>query len=206
MQAGLTAHEALQKLLAEDDERTSRQIGLVDTQGNAATYTGKACHAWAGELTSNGYAIQGNILTGAEVIQAMESAFNNTVGNLPTRLHAALMAGDRAGGDRRGRQSAAILVVKPQGGYGGFNDRWVDYRVDDHNDPVTRLSELLKLHDLYFGKSPLEDQIFLPGEKLIKLQTIMKRLGYYSGPQRGVYDPATRTALETFIGNENFEE
>ena len=150
--------------------------------------------------------MQGNILTGAEVVQAMARTFEESHGPLYRRLHAALLAGDRAGGDRRGRQSAAILVVKPEGGYGGFNDYWVDYRVDDHPDPVPRLGELLDLFELYFGASPPEDRLPLRGDTLRALQQMMTRLGHYHGPAHGELDAATRQALETWLGNENFEE
>ena len=111
-----------------------------------------------------------------------------------------------AGGDRRGRQSASILIVIPGAGYGGFNDRDVDYRVDDHPDPVKRLGELLELHELYFGKSSSSEQVVLKGEPLRQMQNLISRLGYYAGPIHGEYETATRHGLETFIGNENFEE
>jgi uncharacterized Ntn-hydrolase superfamily protein len=129
-----------------------------------------------------------------------------TKGLLPTRLHAALLAGDRAGGDRRGRQSAAIYVVKPKGGYGGYTDRWIDYRVDDHEDPVPRLGELLELHELYFGESQEKERAPLKGEPLRQLQEVLIRLDYIEGKADGTYDELTKTALRAFIGNENFEE
>lgn len=206
MKSGLSASEVLERLLADDPQVEHRQVGLVDAQGRSATFTGSECYEWAGGKTGEGYAIQGNILTGPEVVQAMEKAYLEDSGSFPWRLHGALFAGDRAGGDRRGRQSAAILVVKPGGGYGGFIDRWVDYRVDDHPDPVVRLGELLSLRDLYFEKSPKEDQVRLEGETLRRLQNILTRGGYYEGPEHGIYDSSTRTALEAMIGNENFEE
>jgi uncharacterized Ntn-hydrolase superfamily protein len=179
---------------------------MVDAQGRPATYTGSGCFQWAGGLTGEGYAIQGNILTGPDVVQAMEAAYLESGRSLPRRLYRALLAGDQAGGDRRGRQSAAIIVVKPQGGYGGFNDVWVDYRVDDHPDPVGRLGDLLDLHDLYFGSSPVEDQVALDGDPCKRLQEIMSRLQYYQGDATGVYDAETRKALGAFIGSENFED
>ena len=206
MESGVSARETLDRLITEDAERHSRQVGVVDLHGEAATYTGEACHAWAGGVTGTGFAIQGNILAGAHVVEAMAQAYTQTTGFFPFRLHSALLAGDRAGGDRRGRQSAAIYVVKAGGGYGGFNDRWVDYRVDDHPDPVIRLGELLHLHELYFGKSPADERVKLQGEVLSKLQRIMSQLGYYQGFPDGIYAEETRIALAQFIGNENFEE
>lgn len=206
MARGLSAREALAELLAADPESAKRQVGIVDRQGRAATFTGKSCFDWAGGLTGENFAAQGNILAGAGVVQAMADVFRKSEGNLARRLLDALRAGDDAGGDRRGKQSAAILVVKEGAGYGGFNDRWIDFRVDDHIEPVHRLGELLDLHDLYFEESPVEDRVRLFGEPLKNIQAILKRLDYYHGSQNGVYDPTTRTAFEAFIGNENFEE
>jgi uncharacterized Ntn-hydrolase superfamily protein len=203
---GLSAEETLVSLLADDLDREHRQVGIVDANGDSATFTGKSCFSWAGGLTGPGYAIQGNILANDQVAPAMQKSFLGSSGELPERLLLALLAGDRAGGDRRGRQSAAIYVVKPNGGYGGFIDRWIDYRVDDHEDPVIRLGELVELHHLYFGKSPEADRLVLNGEPLIKLQAILQRLNYYLGPLNGFLDEATRSALNFFIGNENFEE
>lgn len=204
--SGKSAQETLDELLAADPEREIRQVGLVDAQGKAATFTGKKCHDWAGGLTGAGYAIQGNILTGADVIQKMEATFLETEGDLPARLYAALYAGDRAGGDKRGRQAAAIYVAKPHGGYGGFLDRWIDYRVDDHLDPVPRLGELLELHELYMGNSPPEEWVKLEGEVLKDLQKIMAGLGYYQPDINGKYTPESAETLRSFMGNENFEE
>lgn len=207
MKAGASAQEALSQLIAADPQSAKRQVGMVDPRGGSATFTGSECFDWAGGLTGPGFAVQGNILADSQVVQAMADAFvKDPEQSLPWRLHAALLAGDRAGGDRRGRQSASILVVKSQGGYGGYNDRWIDYRVDDHADPVVRLGEILKLHDLYFGESSPGDQLVLSGVPLQVLQRLMDRLGLYTGPAHGIYDPPTRRSLETFIGNENFEE
>jgi uncharacterized Ntn-hydrolase superfamily protein len=206
MAEGASAEETLEKLLASDEQREIRQVGLVDARGNAVTFTGKKCHDWAGGLTGPGYAIQGNILTDANVVRKMEEAYLNSAGALPDKLYAALYAGDRAGGDKRGRQAAAIYVAKPKGGYGGFLDRWIDYRVDDHLDPVARLGELLELHALYMGKSPESERVSLQGEILKKLQRIMANLGYYSPKINGKYDDVTAEAVRSFLGNENFEE
>jgi uncharacterized Ntn-hydrolase superfamily protein len=116
------------------------------------------------------------------------------------------LAGDRAGGDRRGRQSAAIYVVKPKGGYSGYNDRWLDYRVDDHEDPVPRLGELLELHYLYFGKSPESERVILKGKHLKRVRAILIEQGYLKNHAAVKYDEVTRQAFSAFIGNENFEE
>ncbi len=178
MKKGVTASETLERLLDADQERELRQVGMVDPAGNAASFSGTKCMEWAGGTTGKNFAAQGNILTGPETIDAMVEAFLEAEGNLPTRLYQSLLAGDRAGGDRRGRQSAAILVVKESGGYGGYNDRWIDYRVDDHEDPVPQLSELIDMHELYFGESPESDQVEMAGDVLVSLQRIATKLGY----------------------------
>lgn len=206
MRSGLSAQETLERLLANDPDRDIRQVGLVDVQGKPATFTGRQCYEWAGGLSGEHYAVQGNILAGAGVIQAMAKAYEEAHSDFPARLYAALLAGDQAGGDRRGRQSAAIYVAKIGAGYGGFNDRWIDFRVDDHPDPVARLGELLTLHDLYFGRSEPADRLILGGKVLQNLQQIMQRLGYYRGAVDGEYKSDTRLALTAFIGNENFED
>ncbi len=197
---GLSAQETLERLLGDDVDKELRQIGLVDAMGGAATFSGSGCFSWAGGVAGEGYAIQGNILAGEQVVPAMENAFLNASGDLPTRLHTALLAGDRAGGDRRGRQSAAIYVVKPHAGYGGYLDRWLDYRVDDHEDPIPRLGELLEMHDLYFGKSPETERVEINGEVLQTLNRILTQAGYLKNGK------GFAEAFGEFIGNENFEE
>jgi uncharacterized Ntn-hydrolase superfamily protein len=206
MASGVSAVEALSRFLSNDEDREQRQVGLVDASGLAATFTGSGCFEWAGGLAGPGYAIQGNILSGQQVIDTMEKAFLESQGNLPFRLYAALLAGDRSGGDRRGRQSAAIYVAKPNGGYGGYTDRWIDYRVDDHENPVQRLGELLEMHELYFGVSDKNDRVPLKGEPVQQLQEMMIRQGYLAGSADGTFDELTKIALRTFTGNENFEE
>jgi uncharacterized Ntn-hydrolase superfamily protein len=200
MANGLSAPQTLQELLKDDPDRELRQIGLVDAKGESASFSGSGCFAWAGGIRGEGYAIQGNILASGRVVPAMERTFLKAKGNLPARLFAALLAGDRAGGDRRGRQSAAIYAVKPNGGYGGYLDRWIDYRVDDLEDPVPRLGELLELHELYFGKSPESDRLQIKGRVLNHLTTILRQEGYLNKENEFL------SAFKEFIGNENFEE
>ena len=206
LSSGLSAGETLARLLESDPEREHRQVGLVDAQGQSASFTGSGCFEWAGSLTGPGYAIQGNILRSSNVIAAMEQTFLQSPGDLPLRMQRALVAGDRAGGDRRGRQSAAIYIAKPGGGYGGFNDRWLDYRVDDHEDPIVRLGELIELHRLYFGKSAETDRVILEGENLRRVKRILRKLGYIDTSTTEEFDSLTQEALAEFIGNENFEE
>lgn len=200
MSQGVSAEETLARLLQDDQGRDLRQVGLVDANGKAATYTGQGCFPWAGGVSGRGYAIQGNILKSAKVVPAMEKAFLKTKGSFPQRLHAAVLAGDRAGGDKRGRQSAAMYIVKPKGGYGGFVDRWIDYRVDDHEDPVPRLGELLEMHELYFGKSPESERMPLKGKALKQITEILAQERYLKRGRN------FQDAFNEFIGNENFEE
>jgi len=200
MGTGLSAHETLDRLLEDDPDKELRQVGLVDAKGGSVTFTGSGCFGWAGGVSGKGYSIQGNILASGKVVPAMEKTFLKTKGNLPTRLHAALLAGDRAGGDKRGRQSAAIYVAKPKAGYGGYLDRWLDYRVDDHEDPVSRLGELLEMHELYFGKSAEADRVEIHGKVQEQVTAILVEQGYLKNGRQFM------DAFQEFIGNENFEE
>ena len=188
--SGMSAQQTLDALTSADELREQRQAGIVDRDGNAATFTGSQCNPWAGGRTGDGWAAQGNILTGPEVVDALAEAFESTTGPLALRLARALEAGDRAGGDRRGRQSAALLVVSQAGGYGGGSDVLVDLRVDDHPDPVPELLRLLDLHELYFGTP--EQVLPLEGELAREVADRLARLGHAS--------------LEDWAGVENFEE
>ena len=153
LRGGIPLELVSQAFAESDEQHDQRQYGLVDAHAHALTFTGAACHPWAGGRTGEGYAAQGNLLVGPEVVDALSETFEGTTGALAERLVAALKAGDAAGGDKRGRQSAALLVVREAGGYGGFNDRYLDLRVDDHPAPVGELGRLLELHALYFEAS-----------------------------------------------------
>jgi uncharacterized Ntn-hydrolase superfamily protein len=200
MATGLSAQEALERLFEDDSDKELRQVGLVDAKGGSATFSGTGCFAWAGGVSGKGYAIQGNILAGENIVPAMEETFLKAQGNLPTRLYTALLAGDRAGGDKRGRQSAAIYVVKAKAGYGGYLDRWLDYRVDDHEDPVPRLGQLLDMHELYFGKSQEDDRLEITDSIRDQINEILVQQRYLKDGKSFV------EAFKEFIGNENFEE
>lgn len=206
MEEGASAEDTLARLLANDDGRDHRQVGLVDRQGRAAAYTGAECHGWAGHLVGDGFTCQGNILAGAGVVDAMAAAFGRTQGELAERLVAALDAGQAAGGDRRGRQSAALYVARVGGSYGGLLDRYIDLRVDDHPDPIVELERLLRLHRFYLTR-PSDDQ-FVPIDATIarELQDTLRDFHYYTGATTGEYDDATRTALKEYGGVENLEE
>ena len=142
---GLTAQQVLDQLVADDDGRSQRQVGIIDANGNVANYTGDECMEWAGARSGENYSAQGNLLTGEAVVDAMAEAFEETDGELAEKLMAALIAGQEKGGDRRGQQAAALLVVRDDGGEGGFNDRYIDLRVDDHKQPIKELHRLLKI-------------------------------------------------------------
>ena len=196
---GRSAEDALRALVDADEGRDKRQLGVVDAEGRSATFTGAACSAWAGGRSGPGYAVQGNILTGPDVVEAMERAWLAGAGSpLPQRLLDALAAGDAAGGDRRGRQSAAMYVVRAEAGYGGADDVEVDLRVDDHPDPVTELGRLLELRELYFGSSDEASLLPLQGELADEVRGRLSALGYESA--------SLDEALEEWAGVENFEE
>jgi uncharacterized Ntn-hydrolase superfamily protein len=206
MRDGLSARDALAKLLADDADRDLRQVGLVDARGGAAAHTGPGCHGWAGHRVDDGFTCQGNILASQETVYAMAAAFIAAKGELSGRLVTALAAGEEAGGDRRGKQASALYVVRPKGGYGGMNDVLVDLRVDDHPEPVTELRRLLDLRNLYFGTSPAAEKVKIEGAVLADLQRLMVEKRFYRGDASGLWDEATEKALDAFVASENFEE
>lgn len=203
---GLSADATLEQLLADDEGRASRQVGIVGIDGPPATYTGDECFSWAGGRTGADYACQGNILVGEETVLAMAQAFEATGGPLCERLLAALAAGQQAGGDSRGQESAALLVVRQKSGYGGWNDRMIDLRVDDHPQPIQELQRLLQLHMLYFSRPDPHDMLPITQALASELQELLTRSGDYHAAITGTYDEATRQALRAFIGRENLEE
>lgn len=206
MNSGASAEAALQALLDADPAREDRQVGLVDASGRAASFTGKHCDDWAGSIVGPQFAIQGNLLVGRDTLDVMVGVFETAQGELADRLCQALLAGDQAGGDRRGKQSAALVVAKPNGGYGGFTDRYLDLRVDDHPQPVAELARLLKLHHLYRGQSLAQDKIKVQGRVAQDLQALLIKQGYLPGRPEAGLSPTARAALNKFIVTENLEE
>lgn len=200
LRSGVDAAGTVRGLTAADDGRASRQLGIVGPAGDGATFTGPDCHPWAGGAAGDGFAIQGNILAGPEVVAAMRQAFLDSAGEprFPRRLLAALKAGDDAGGDRRGRQSAAMFVVAKGLGYGGTSDVLLDLRVDDHPDPVTELARLLELHTLYFERPDPATLLDLTGDLAIEVRSRLASLGY------GADD--IDVALADWAGVANLEE
>lgn len=193
---GATAPVALQRMIEEDDKRDHRQLGMVDGEGSAATYTGTACLDWAGGVAEEGphggVAIQGNVLAGPEVVEEMKRAWDDSAGEpLARRLLAALAAGDAAGGDRRGRQSAALLVVSEGAGYAGLDDVAADLRVDDHPDPVAELGRLLDLNDFYLTASTEEEKVAITPELAAELDDLAHAAGHRD--------------LAAWVGTENYE-
>ncbi|HEX7592851.1 MAG TPA: DUF1028 domain-containing protein [Anaerolineae bacterium] len=206
LKQGLTPTQVGKKLVAADKNAVQRQFGIVDAKGRAFTYTGSGCYDWAGGVIGKHFAAQGNILAGAAVVDALARTFEATRGALAERLVAALAAGQVAGGDRRGQESAALLVVRAQGGYGGFNDRYIDLRVDDHPAPIDELKRLLDLHHLYLGKTDPNDVLPIDSNIARELQLMMQRRGYYAGALTGDWDATTQKAFRGFAGVENVED
>jgi uncharacterized Ntn-hydrolase superfamily protein len=193
LEEGATAAVAVDRLVEDDDAPSHRQVGVVDVVGNAAAHTGADCLPWAGDLVGPGVALQGNVLAGPEVLDAMQESWaaTDTDPELGRRLLAALTAGDRAGGDRRGRQSAALLVVRDGAGYGGLDDVAVDLRVDDHPDPCTELGRLLDLHRLYLTASTDDEKVPLDDGLRDELEQLARAAG--------------QPDLAAWVGCENYE-
>jgi len=206
LEQGVPAAEVVRRLTEGDQDREHRQLGVVDRTGEAAAWTGRECFPWAGHRTGKGYTCQGNILTGDAVVASMAATFERASGPLPERLVTALEAGQAEGGDSRGQQSAAIYVVKEKGGYGGWLDRYIDLRVDDHPAPIVELRKLLELHRLYFGSTEPQNLTRLAGNVAREVQEILRRLGFYDGAITGIYDLKTKEAFRRFCAVENFEE
>jgi len=195
---GLSAEEVVERLTAADEGRTQRQLGVVDGQGRAATYTGEDCNAWAGGRTGEGYAAQGNILVSQATVDALADTFEQTAGaHLALRLLGCLDAAQAAGGDSRGQQSASLLVVEKDGGYASLSDVLVDLRVDDHELPLQELRRIYELHHALFGKTPRAEWIDVDAELAAELTERLERLGFQGG---------LAEALPRWAGGENLEE
>lgn len=193
LREGFSAEEVVERLTAADGDRALRQLGIVDGEGRAATFTGEECHAWAGGRTGSGYAAQGNILVSGDTVDALAETFEATGGRpLAERLLDCLDAAEAAGGDSRGRQSAALLVVERDGGYASLSDTLVDLRVDDHPEPLVELRRIYRLHDLLFGTTPRQDWIPVDDALRAELAERLARAGHPS--------------LAAWAGVENLEE
>ena len=199
LREGLSADETVRRLTEADEGRDDRQLGVVDREGRGASYTGSGCFDWAGGRTGAGYAAQGNILVSQETVDALAQTFETTGGGaLAERLIASLHAAQRAGGDRRGQQSAALLVVRKDGGYMGLTDVVVDLRVDDHPTPIDELERLYGLHELLFGKTPEEEWLDVDEVLAREIRERLDRLGYRN--------ERLETAFNEWVGTENLED
>jgi len=222
MRNGATAEEALRILVETDSSRDSRQAGVVDARGNAASWTGNDCFDWAGGttgkksggkgmlITGRGFAAQGNILVGKETVEAMARTYVETKGSLADKLVAALVAGGKAGGDRRGEESAALLVKRKGAGYDGTTDDYIDISIYDHAKPLQELERLYALHKLYFFRTEPGNAIVIDASICKELQTILsnksyKGMQFYTGAVNGTFDEATKKALQDFMGWENYD-
>lgn len=198
LREGLSAQEAVERLTSADEEREHRQLGIVDGRGDAASFTGSECHDWAGGRTGDGYAAQGNILVSGETVDALAETFEATAGRpLAERLLDCLDAAQGAGGDSRGQQSAALLVVEKDGGYANLSDVLVDLRVDDHARPLEELRRIYDLHQAIFGQTPRDEWVPVDEELGRELSDRLARLGY---------EGELAEALFRWAGNENLEE
>ena len=180
LRQGLSAEEVVRRLTEADDGRDERQLGVVDAAGQGATYTGSGCLDWAGGRAGTGFAAQGNILVSGETVDALAGSFEGSEGSLAGRLLEALAAAQAAGGDKRGQQSAAVLVVERDGGYAGLTDTLVDLRVDDHEAPIEELRRLYVLHQQLFGKTPRDQWLPIDDELRTEIDERLARLGYAS--------------------------
>lgn len=200
LRAGMTAQEVVERLIKDDPGRAHRQLGVVDLAGRSAAHTGSECMDWAGHILGDGFSCQGNILAGAAVVSAMAQAFQESKAAFAYRLVAALEAGQAAGGDRRGQESAALLVVRKGAGYSGFNDRAVDLRVDDHPSPIAELSRILDLHQLYFSEMDPADRIEIDPPLDRELRRLLTKSGDLGAGR------SLEQALAAYHSRENFED
>ena len=194
---GLTAEEAVDRLTSADEGRDHRQLGVVDSEGRSASFTGEECLDWAGGRTGPCYAAQGNILVSAATVDALAEAFEGSSGPLADRLLDCLDAAQAAGGDRRGQQSAAILVVEKDGGYAKLSDVVVELRVEDHQRPLEELRRLYRLHEALFGETPREEWLTVDDSLADELRGRLSKLGY---------EGELEDAFNRWAGNVNLEE
>jgi uncharacterized Ntn-hydrolase superfamily protein len=198
LREGLSAEETVERLTSADEGRAQRQLGIVDARGGSATFTGPECMDWAGGVAGACFAAQGNILVGEETVAALATTFEATAGlPLAARLVQCLAAAQAAGGDRRGQQSAALLVVERDAGYASLSDVLVDLRVDDHSEPVAELGRLYEAHTLLFGKTPRKDWLTLDGELRQEVEERLQALGYHG---------ELEDAFTSWAGAANLEE
>jgi uncharacterized Ntn-hydrolase superfamily protein len=206
LQKGASPQDVVDELIAGDEDHEYRQLAVIDAQGHAAAYTGAHCFDWCGSVVEDNFSVQGNCLESDAVANHMAQSMRDSRGSLAERLLGALAAGQAAGGDRRGQQSAALLVVRECGGYGGHDDRYVDISVYDHPAPIKELYRLYDIHRLTYFRSDPDKLVPAEGEIARELQEIMKARSFYSGEVDGLFNKDTRNALHDFMGWENYDE
>jgi uncharacterized Ntn-hydrolase superfamily protein len=200
LESGLDPDTAVERLVTDDEMRSHRQVGIVSAEGSSATYTGEDCFEYAVGVAAENFAAQGNILASPDVPEAMAATFLGSSGRLVDRLLAALAAGEAAGGEKRGMESAALLIVKPGGGYGGNHDRWLDLRIDHSDSPIEDLRALLDLHTLYFGATEPKDLLAFDDSLRVEVQQLLEAIGWWE-PGSPLGDN-----LQNWLGWHNLEE
>jgi len=206
LEQGMTAEETIKIITQHDEKRELRQVGIVDSFGNVASFTGKKCFDWAGHVIGENYSCQGNILVSEDTVLAMSHAYRETSGDLVEKLLAALEEGQDAGGDSRGKQSAAILIVKEEGAYDGGTDRYVNVRVDEHEHPIRELRRVFELYDLSLLKrDDPDDKVKLGGDVMKTIKEVLTIDGFYEGKIDSKYDDATKESLQKWMHTNNFE-
>ncbi len=206
LEQGLTAEDVISMLTKKDEKREDRQVGIVDSFGNAASFTGSRCFDWAGHIVGENYSCQGNILVSEDTVLAMSQAYRETKGDLVLKLLAVLEEGQEAGGDSRGKQSAAILIVKEEGAYDGGTDRYVNVRVDDHEHPIKELRRIFELYDLSLLKrDESDDKVKMEGDVMKAIKEVLKADGFYEKDIDNKYDAYTKEALQKWMHTNNFE-
>jgi len=206
LEDGLSAEETIQTLIKDDDLKENRQLGIIDSYGNAASYTGSKCFEWAGHIVGKNFACQGNILASERVVKAMAKSYEKIDGDLIDKLLGVLKAGQEKGGDKRGRESAAILIVKEKGAYDGGTDKYIDIRVDEHPYPIKELRKIFEIYDMsLLLRDDPKDIVKLDGERMKVVKERLSIDGFYDGEINGLFDKLTREALSDWLGTNNFE-
>ena len=204
LEKGLSPEEVIDKLVADDPDRSLRQVAVIDAEGEASAFTGHECYDWAGHIIGKHHSCQGNILVSEETVSEMSRTFEASEGPLAERMLKAVAAAQHAGGDSRGKQSAAVYVVQEGAGYGGYNDVKVDLRVDDHPEPIEELQRLYELHKMY--AAPSEDKLAIEGDVLKTVVEQLVKLSLLGMGDYNSYNAEVKEALKAFVLRENFDD
>lgn len=204
LEKGLSPEEVIDKLVADDPDRSLRQVAVIDAEGEASAFTGHECYDWAGHMIGKHHSCQGNILISEETVSEMSRTFEASEGPLAERMLKAVAAAQHAGGDSRGKQSAAVYVVQEGAGYGGYNDVKVDLRVDDHPEPIEELQRLYELHKMY--AAPSEDKLAIEGDVLKTVVEQLVKLSLLGMGDYNSYNAEVKEALKAFVLRENFDD